>query len=654
MTAGNGLAARLRATFVGELEEQVRTMNAELLALEHSPGDPERLKSLFRVAHTVKGAARAAAVPLVEQTCHALEALLAQARDGRLTLSPDHFALLFAAADALAEAGQRLRAGDDLSDSLLAALHARLTAKAAPTQPPRAVVRSTEARVEDYMRVRSDRVDELLAAAQQVMVARSEQARDGAIDDLLRRIHRLRMRPFSEACEALPRTVRDLASASGKDVQLIVTGGDVEADRGVLDGIREALLHLVRNAVAHGLEDVGTRLRAGKPAQGRVTVAASLHGDRIIVTVSDDGAGLNLAAIRARMAGAGMKVPDDDRDVARALFHGGLSTQAEATPISGRGVGLDLVRAASERVRGSVDVAWNHGQGTVVTLQCPPTLASVRAVLATVSTQIVAVPTMQVERLLRVRAGDIKRVEGRDVIVSDGSAVALVPLAAILPPLAPRAIAGAVPVVLLVSREGDRRLAVAVDELLAEEEVVLHPLQNGKRRAPLLSGAAMLRTGRVALVLDADAIVSAGLNGPRPGITFEEARPAGKAKPRILVVDDSITTRTLEQSVLEAAGYDAVTAVDGADAWRALQERGADLVVADVEMPRMDGFALSEAIRSSKRFTDLPIVLVTALESPEHRARGLEVGADAYIGKSSFDQRALLDIIEQLLGRNEG
>ena len=212
-----------------------------------------------------------------------------------------------------------------------------------------------------------------------------------------------------------------------------------------------------------------------------------------------------------------------------------------------------------------------------------------------------------------------------------------------------RPAAGAIAVVLL--RAGERRLAVAVDELVAEQEVVLRPVGRGRQPLPHVSGAAILGTGRVALVVNPVAIVATGLGlGAGPGVAIAEAKPAGRAKRRILVVDDSITTRALEQSILEAAGYDALTAVDGADGWKVLQEHGCDLVVADIEMPRMDGFALCEAIRASKRFKELPVVLVTALETLEHRARGLEVGADAYIGKSSFDQQNLLDTISQLLG----
>jgi two-component system chemotaxis sensor kinase CheA len=235
------------------------------------------------------------------------------------------------------------------------------------------------------------------------------------------------------------------------------------------------------------------------------------------------------------------------------------------------------------------------------------------------------------------------------VIATSAAPVPLLPLARLLPPLVERPPASPMSVIVLTS--GGRQLAVAVDELLAEEEIVVRPVWRDRDPLAHVSGASILGSGRVALVVNPATIVEAGLAVQGgAGVALAEAKPAGRARPRVLVVDDSITTRTLEQSLLEAAGYDVLTAVDGADAWRLLQERGCDLVVADVEMPRMDGFALCETIRGSQRFKQLPVVLVTALESPEHRARGLEVGADAYIGKSSFDQQNLLDTVTQLIG----
>jgi two-component system chemotaxis sensor kinase CheA len=720
------LSRRLRATFIAELDEQLGALNAGLLALESSTADAEQLKLVFRVAHTLKGAARAAGVLPVEQLCHRLETLLAAARDERITLGRSEFDVLFAAADALAEAGTRLKAGEEVTGPAMAASLASLGALE-PTPPTSSVPAPDAAGAaapattggNGYVRVPTERLDAMLLAASDLLLSSGrvasraaeletllEVAHRGAVEsrrasravrlalersgaapvtvqavtgfeDHLRRLtqsvaqiaraagadarvitrategvlyqlRKLRMRPFAEACEALPRLVRDLARATEKEVELELRGGSVEADRVVLDAVREALLQLVRNAIDHGIEPPIGRTKAGKPRQGRVTVEAALEGDRIVVSVSDDGAGLNVPALQTQLERRGVTPTPVEAEFVRLLFETGVSTREKATPISGRGVGLDVVRAAVARARGTADAKWTAGVGTRFTLRCPATLASLRTLLVGVGPQTLAIPTAYVERLFRVSPEEIKRVEGRSVLPGLEAPVPIVALARLLPPLVERPVEG--PVLLVLLHAGGRRLAVAVDELIAEQECVVRPVGDGEDPIKHIAGAALLADGRIALVLDPITLVAAGLEADvGAGLTTGERRPGRPATRRILVVDDSITTRTLEQSILEAAGYEVTTAVDGSDAWRALQERGADLVLADIEMPRMDGFALCEAIRASKRFQQLPVVLVTALESPEHRARGLEVGADAYIGKSSFDQQHLLDTIRQLL-----
>lgn len=726
MTPREALAARLLATFQGELEDQLRVMNADLLALEATPNDAERLRSLFRVAHTLKGAARAAGVPLVERACHALETLLAAARDGTAPLEPGRFPLLFSAADALEGARQRLLGDGDLAGCALEQVAHALDSEPRPAVPTAAAraapaVVPAVSRGDGQVRVSAHAMDALLASASQLLVtgarpgtrlveaealAESAEhlasrwrraarrarlalestagsagvalalqdaaeeshrlARDlgrltGALandaraltrlaDDVLARVRALRMRPFSEACEALPRAVHDLAAAAGKDVELKLAGGEVSADRAVLDGLREGLLHLVRNAVDHGIESPAERQRAGKARRGRVSVVAAIRGDRIAVTVADDGAGLNVPAIRAQLERRGLPVPEDEHDLVRSIFEGGVTTRSEATATSGRGVGLDIVRTAMAGIRGSVEVAWESGRGTTFTLRCPPTLVTIRALLVSVGPQALALPCDGVHRVTRVRPTDIARAEGRDVMDVGGRPVPLLPLARVLPPLSERPIPEAAPTVVLDA--GGRRLAAVVDELIGERELVVQPLGRGAGSLPLLSGAALLPNGRVALVLDPVAVIAAGLGPGAAGAPLARGGAPAHARRTVLVVDDSITTRTLEQSILEAAGYDVHAAVDGSEAWKALQEHGADAVVADVDMPRMDGFALCQAIRGTKRFQELPVILVTAMETPEHRERGLAVGADAYLGKSSFDQRHLLDTLAQLLGED--
>jgi two-component system chemotaxis sensor kinase CheA len=473
---------------------------------------------------------------------------------------------------------------------------------------------------------------------------------DRVANDVTRGVRELRMRPFADAVADIPRAVRDVAAATSKQVRLEIEGETVQADRAVLAQIHEALLHLVRNAVDHGIEPPAVRRARGKEPEGVVRIAAALIGDRIAATVTDDGAGLDIPSIRRRLAERGVSVPDGDRALARQLFFGGLSTRDTATAISGRGVGLDAVRAAADRIRGGVDVDWTPGKGTTFTIDAPLTLATVRVILARVGDVHVAIPTAFVTRLVRARREELVVVDGRLAVVTGGAPSFVVGIAAILgPPLADRPPEGAVPLVIV--RAGARRVALRVDELLEETEVVVRPIRaHGRASVPHISGAAMLASGVVTLVLNvtAAAATALGIGGESPA--FAEPREKETVRRRVLVVDDSITTRTLEASVLEAAGYDVLTAADGSDGWRLLQERGADLVVSDVEMPRMDGIQLTQAMRASARFRDTPIILITALESAEHRSRGLEVGADAYLGKSSFEQEGLLNTVRELIG----
>lgn len=718
------LAARLRATFVGELEEQVRAMNTGLLTLEGAPGDQGALQVLFRIAHTLKGASRAAGVPLVERVCHGLETLLTEARDGERVLGEREFTVLFGAADALADAAQRLGSGEELDDSPLSAVLPGLEDggrldSASPT-PRGAVLPSRKTPAGDgQIRIAAVKLDAVLAAGADLLVTSGRPARRAAeieslyddaarclarwrnerrrvlvalqragmsgaepsllslgdeiqrlahrasgvaaaaradvralsrnVDEVLDHARRLRMRPFAEACEALPRAARDLAAGSAKQVKLDIVGGEVEADRVVLDGLRDALLQLVRNAIDHGIETPAARIAVGKSPQATVRVSGELRGDRLWVTVADDGRGLDPASIRDALVRRGIPLPANDRELGRALMEARISTRAEATTISGRGVGLDVVRDALQGLGGQVDVAWTEGRGTSFTLDVPVTLAISRVLLVGVAAHLVAVPVGFVERIRKVSLSDLPLTEGRRVLKTEEGPIPVVSLARLLPPLAERPATGET-VLLVLLRAGSRRLAVAVDELLDTRDVALRPIRAGDSQLAALRGVALLESGRIALVVDPPTLLAMGLQAELgSGITLAQPERRETGRQVILVVDDSITTRTLERSILEAAGYEVVTAVDGADGWRQLQERQFDLVVADVEMPRMDGFTLCESIRSSRRRPDLPVVLVTALETPAHRARGLEVGADAYIAKSSFDQESLLETIRQLL-----
>lgn len=728
------LSARLLEAFLADLEEQLGTLNRALLALELDARNADALKSVFRVMHTLKGAAHATDQPLVERACHRLETMLAAARDGTAPLGPQQFALMFSAADALTDAAKRLGEGSPLDDaSLMGRLVASLEStnvepdvqpappasaasirSAAPAPPvdegASAAASASGVAGESAVRVSADKLDALLSQVGQLLATRARIAEHAvatsALEDAVSHAHagvrqllsehvatmstdaeriirdvelrlrsasaqatnvvthvledgraltecgdaladsvrRARMLPFGSACESLPRLVRDLSTATGKLARLVIEGSAVEADRPVLDALKDSLLHLMRNAIDHGVEDRTARAERDKPAIATIRIKAALHGERLTVTVSDDGAGLDIAAIRGKLRERGLPVPDADADVARMLFEAGFSTREVATTISGRGVGLDAVEAAMSRVRGTVAVSWVAGRGTTFTLQCPLTLAAIRAVLVRSGTQILAIPTSNVEQLVRIRRTDVRKAEGREVILTGAEPVPLVSLAVILgPPFVPGVMSDIFPALIVAA--GDRRVAFLVDAVETEQELVVRPIARGRSAMPHVSGGALQGSGELVLVLNPVSIVHQALGGRFGAL----AAPALAKRWRILVADDSMTTRALEQSVLEAAGFEVTTAVDGADAWRQLQESGTDLLVSDIEMPNMDGLTLTRTVRTSERFANLPVVLVTSLDTPEARERGLVAGADAYVGKASAGQAGLLATVRELL-----
>ncbi|MBN8230708.1 response regulator [Corallococcus macrosporus] len=457
-------------------------------------------------------------------------------------------------------------------------------------------------------------------------------------------VRRSRMLPFEEGCTGLERAARDVAHGLGRRVRMEVHGGGLDLDRSLLQSLREPLLHLVRNAVAHGLEAPEERVRHGKPEEGRVVLSARLRGSRVEVAVEDDGRGLDLEALRERARARGMEAPEDDADAARLVFLPGLSTAAKVTAVSGRGVGLDVVRAQVEALRGSVEVAFKAGQGTRFTLDVPLTLSTLRVLLVSVGGQVLALASEGVDRLLRLSPDAVREVEGRMSWVTPDALVPLASLADVLglPAGPPKPRPSAV-----VLSAGTAQAALVVDEVIAEQEVLVRSLGSRVKRARHVAAAAVLPDGRMALLLNPASLVRAA--GGRPSAHFFPTPKEQVARRRVVLADDSPTTRMLEQSILEGAGYDVTACADGAEAWERLQAGGADAMVLDVEMPRMDGFQVTEAVRASPRFGRVPVVLVTSREKPEDKARGLQAGASAYIVKSAFDPTSLLETLRRLL-----
>jgi two-component system chemotaxis sensor kinase CheA len=474
------------------------------------------------------------------------------------------------------------------------------------------------------------------------------------IDELQEEIKRVRMLPLSTITVTFARMIRDLARDQGKQINLTITGDETELDKRVLEQIKDPLIHLLRNAVDHGIEDSQRRRRAGKPVEGHIILSASQQGDNIVITISDDGGGLNLesirqAAVRKRLLTLTEAQKLNQTEVADLIFRSGISTSQIITDISGRGVGLDVVRQNVEELHGTLQIDFVPDQKTTFTMVLPLTLASSRGLLVKVGEQVFALPLSTVERMLRVDRDSIGRIEGKEAIIYEDRPVGLVWLEDLLElPLSPRDVDRLTIVIISVA---EKRLGLIVDELVGEQEIVIKNLGKQLLKVSGIAGATVLGTGQVILVLHtADLIRLAAQTGPRRAVVPAADLSKTTRQRTILVVDDSITTRTLEKNILEAAGYRVKLATNGQEALAAVGSDSApDLIVSDINMPRLDGFELTSRLKRDKRYTDIPIILVTSLDSPADKARGIEVGADAYIVKSSFDQGNLLETIEQLV-----
>jgi two-component system chemotaxis sensor kinase CheA len=468
----------------------------------------------------------------------------------------------------------------------------------------------------------------------------------------------VRLLPLATVSTLLERTLRDLVRTTRKEVELVIEGGETTIDRKILEQLRDPLMHMLRNAVDHGIEPPELRVASGKPRTGTVRLAAAVRGGFVEIDMSDDGIGLNPlelrnSAVRKGLLSAEQAAATDDAAIADIIFQPGFSTRATVTELSGRGVGLDVVRQHVEQLNGQVMARSQPGRGSLFTLRVPLTLATTRAILLEEGGQLLALPSTLIERSARVRQRHIVTYEGRLAVNVEGRPVPAVELASVLqrPPAAGRQPDDWRQLVIL--QQGDRRIALLTDRLVGEQEIVVKSLGWPLRRAPNVSGAAVLGSGETVVILNPNDLFKNGVRlamaghetgGLQPGATVVAARVR-----RLLAVDDSLTTRTLLRSILESAGYDVAVAADGLEAMTLLHERSIDLVVADVEMPRMDGYELTAAIRRDERLRQTPVVLVTSLNSREHRERGVAAGADAYIVKAEFAQGHLLDTVGRLL-----
>jgi two-component system chemotaxis sensor kinase CheA len=472
----------------------------------------------------------------------------------------------------------------------------------------------------------------------------------GALQDDVRM---MRLVPVATLLRPMTRSVRDISRELGKQVNFEIRGDEIEIDRTVLEGIRDPLVHLLRNALDHGIETPDARRAAGKPGEGSLRISVRGEGGQIVMTIEDDGNGIHVDRImetaRRKKIATDAELAAMGRDeILSLVFRPGFSSKDIVTSISGRGVGLDVVVSNLRSLKGAVQIETEEGKGTRFILKLPITLATDHGVLVRAGGTVFAIPTAAVDRVMELRGEDVLEVEASHAIMHHGRAIPLRDLAGALELESREPLdRGHLPVV-VVSKGWDS-VAFLVEEVIGEREVVVKPFRPPLMSVRNVTGGTLTGSGEVIMVLNPSDLVDTALHGARARLDAIAEQDETAAVPRILVVDDSITTRTLEKSILEHAGYDVSVAVDGNQAWSLLQEQSFDLVVSDVEMPGMDGFQLAERIKQSPKLKDMPVIIVTSLAKEADRRRGVEAGADAYIVKGQFETKALLDVVAQLV-----
>jgi two-component system chemotaxis sensor kinase CheA len=666
-----------------------------ILDLEKNGISAALLQRLLRLAHTLKGAARVVKQMEIADLSHAIEDVLSPLRDSTGAVARAQIDIILAHLDQIggrvselfpADTAERPLEGPAIRDDGSRSSGSR-TVRADVAEMDivldgiaetrtllnglRGAAREVEQvrhladllsaqlapqRAANHGRPSGRNLQQLFAIAEELRrkfsgVDRSLVSTIDQMDRELRQLHdgaeQLRLVSVDSLFTVLERTARDAAQALSKQVTFEATGGGIRLDSHVVETVQGGLIQLIRNAVAHGIEPQSERTAAGKPAAGRVSVDVTRRGRRVVFACGDDGRGLDLEAVRRVALQRGLIDPTTKQGSAealmRVLLHGGISTSKTVTAVSGRGVGLDVVRAAIERLGGEVVVRTAPGTGTTFELIVPASLASMEAltVAADGSGNVMAIPLDAVRNTLRVGAADISHGSSGASVLYDQTAIAFVPLSTVLDG-ARWSVNRNWSAIILAGAEG--LAAVGVERLLGTARIVVRPLPEGLPVNPVVVGASLDSDGNPQLVLDPAGLIAAAQRGGASSLD------AASPKRPLLVIDDSLTTRMLEQSILESAGYEVDVALSAEEALDVVRRKRYALILVDVEMPGMDGFGFIERIRSEPTLRDIPAILVTSRAEPEDRQRGREVGAQGYIGKGEFDQAELLTMIKSLIG----
>lgn len=762
---------RLQATFKVEAEEHIQSITAGLLELEKSPAtkkSAEIIETIFRDAHSLKGAARSVNMFNVESVCQELETVFAALKRKEISMTPESYDLFHKTVDSIkqmvsipdskassavhipikeiiqqlqnfllpVQQAEQAKVPDALPPPKEQAVNEVQVVHEETTPPQDKVVTAPIVSTEinpmqsETVRIPRSKLDPLFLQAEEMIQTkiaadqRTDELQDISdfiedwktkskkwenrqlktndlhykewqewneqhlneiehkvftltrameddwraagrmVDNHLEEMKNIMMLPAGSLTEVFPMLVRDLARTQDKEVELILCGTEIEIDKRILEELKDPLIHLIRNSVDHGIKKPHERTLSGKPVRGTITITFNASENRLLgISIADDGAGIDLDELCAAAIKAGIITQNEvsklgTQEKLSLIFQSGISTSSIITDISGRGLGMAIVQEKIVKLGGNISVESQAGNGTTFRLALPLTLSTFRGALVKTANQIFVLPSINVERTVRVNREEIKTIENRETIIIDEQVLSLVSLSNALgiklhnnssetDKSDQTTSTDFIRVVVLVYNE--KRIAFHIDEVLDEQPILVKELGKQLVRVPNISGATVLGSGKLVPVINVADLMKTTIRTELASVVPGDVENKSTKLNRILVAEDSITSRTLLKNILESADYRVVTAVDGSDAFTKARTGEFDLLVSDVDMPRMSGFELTAKIRKDKKLSEIPVILVTSLESREDRERGIEVGANAYIIKSSFDQSNLLEVVGRLI-----
>jgi chemotaxis protein histidine kinase CheA len=690
--------SKFMATFIAEAEEHLTKLNNDLVKLEKDPENSELINELNRESHTLKGAARMMGFSDMQDVAHSIEDIFAAIANGKYLFNSEIVDKVFKYLDIIKEMLAKI-SGKKTSEPEIPKKETPVISEPAQPKVPQLLA-------DEYIKIPMSRINKLMNLVGEMVIGRTKVAYkvscakklnrmikqhrksissiveqssapmlhqlgleaekikdelealgenmsseatqiDPIINDLQDLVRQMRMLPVLTIFDTYPRLVRDIAEMQKKNIDFEVFGESTEIDKKVLEEINPALIHILRNCVDHGISE-----------KGKIKISAYHEGGHVVIEVSDDGRGIDIEKVKETALKKNIITKEDlekmqETDILNMIFLPGFSTSPIITDISGRGVGLDVVKVQVQKLRGQIGINSVKNKGTKVSIKLPLTIAIIPALIIKSEGEVFAMPMLSVEESIKVKPQDVNTIEGKPAIDLRGHVVPMVKLSDIL----------GIPLAnvkenvekkisefhVIIASSLNKKIGFIVEDILGQDEIYVKPIGEYMGKIKNIEGATISGTGEVIIVLDVPDLIE---NSKAVKVETSGLHPEIKKviKKKILVVEDSLTTRELERGILSAQGYDVDTAVDGLDGINKLSQNIPDLVVTDVQMPRMDGFELCRTLKNNNEYKHIPVVIITALEKEEDKRKGIEVGADAYITKSTFDQRNLLGTIERLIG----